>query len=127
MDFASGPSSDSTFALSYDPAGTYIVLSIVNNTTESWTSIPLMLAIVEEHFTSGTGILLGVNEEYGDICYINGNYVHWDKSNNTVTITKDGTIIQEYQNTSIENVKIYNSWDTDKIGLYINDNLVYTF
>ncbi|WP_079506582.1 hypothetical protein [Mesobacillus jeotgali] len=122
VDIASGTASDSTFTLLYDPAGTYIVLGIVKNTTESWTSIPLILAIVEEHFTSGTGLSLGVNEDYGDLCYIKGSYVYWNKSDNTVSISKEGTIIQEFQNTSIVKVMIYNSWDTGKIGLYINEN-----
>ncbi|SMQ85053.1 hypothetical protein SAMN05444673_6356 [Bacillus sp. OV166] len=129
LDIASGSASDSTVKLWYDPAGNYITLNIINNTAESLTSsIPLILAITEDTFTSGTGLLLGVADNYyGDLCYFKGNYVYWDKSKNTVTITKDGTVIEEYQYISIENVMIYNSWDTGKIGLYINDNLVYTF
>jgi hypothetical protein len=127
VDIASGSASDSTFTLSYDPAGTYIALNIANNTTSSWRSIPLILAITEDNFTSGSGLLIGVSEVYGDLCYFKGNYIYWDKSKNTVTITKGGTVIEEYQYTSIDNVMIFNSWGSGKIGLYINDNLVYTF
>lgn len=125
--FKSGSAVGSTLKLIYEPAGSYISLELFNNETSySTEGIPLMLAFVEDGFTSQIGLLFGVSE-YGDVLYAKGHYTRWDESTNTVTIEKDGAIIEEFYSSTSENLMMGYWRSTGITGLYINGELVYIY
>ncbi|WP_043931191.1 hypothetical protein [Bacillus sp. EB01] len=111
--------------LHYDPAGTYIALTVNNNNTGYWNSVPLILAYERGEY-SGLGNYLS-GSEYRDTIFLSGYYVNFNKETNTVTITKDGLVIEEYHYPKIDRVLVMHQSQTDLITLEINDVLVYTF